>query len=165
MDAPLIELRGITKAFPGVVALDGVDLTIRSAEVHALTGENGSGKSTLARVHQRLGAARRGRRSTSTGAEQHDRDPRAALRLGIVTISQELTLAPTLSVAENIFLGRLPRARWAASTGAACAADAREVLDRLDVHVDRATTVGELSVELQQEVEIARADLLRRRGC
>ena len=74
-----------------------------------------------------------------------------------MTITQELTLAPTLSVAENIFIGRLPRGRMRAIDWRKLRADAREVLDRLDVGVDERRAVGELSVELQQEVEIARA--------
>jgi ABC-type sugar transport system ATPase subunit len=155
VDAPLIELRGITKAFPGVVALDGVDLTVRSAEVHALTGENGSGKSTLARVINGSVQPDAGT-ITVDGRRQRIPDPRAALRLGIVTISQELTLAPTLSVAENIFLGRLPRRMGRVDWGL-LRRRAREVLDRLDVHVDPTTTVDRLSLEIQQEVEIARA--------
>ena len=155
MDAPLIELRGITKAFPGVVALDAVDLTVRSAEVHALTGENGSGKSTLARVINGSVQPDAGT-ITVDGRRQRIPDPRAALRLGIVTISQELTLAPTLSVAENIFLGRLPRRMGRVDWGL-LRRRAREVLDRLDVHVDPTTTVDRLSLEIQQEVEIARA--------
>src|SRR5687768_15628169 len=104
--APLLELRGITKAFPGVVALNDVALTLRRAEVHALTGENGSGKSTLARVINGSVQPDAGTIIVE-GREQRIPDPRTALRLGIVTISQELTLAPTLTVAENIFLGRL----------------------------------------------------------
>ena len=74
-----------------------------------------------------------------------------------MTISQELTLAPTLSVAENIFIGRLPRGRLGRVDWPRLRADARAVLDRLDVRVDERRAVGELSVELQQEVEIARA--------
>jgi ABC-type sugar transport system ATPase subunit len=153
--APLIELRGITKAFPGVVALNDVDLTIRSAEVHALTGENGSGKSTLARVINGSVQPDAGT-ITVDGRRQQVKDPRAALRLGIVTISQELTLAPTLSVAENIFLGRLPR-RAGRVDWRLLRRQATEVLDRLDVHVRPTTIVDRLSVEMQQEVEIARA--------
>ena len=76
--------------------------------MHALTGENGSGKSTLARVINGSVQPDAGTIIVE-GRQQQVKDPRAALRLGIVTISQELTLAPTLSVAENIFLGRLPR--------------------------------------------------------
>ena len=153
--APLIELRGITKAFPGVVALNDVDLTIRSSEVHALTGENGSGKSTLARVINGSVQPDAGTISVE-GRRQQVKDPRAALRLGIVTISQELTLAPTLSVAENIFLGRLPR-RAGRVDWRRLRRQATEVLDRLDVHVKPTTIVDQLSVEMQQEVEIARA--------
>jgi ABC-type sugar transport system ATPase subunit len=152
---PLVELRGITKAFPGVIALDNVDLTLRPAEVHALTGENGSGKSTHARVINGSVQPDAGT-IVFDGQEQRITDPRAALRLGIVTISQELTLAPTLSVAENIFLGRLPRSvgrvDWRRLNR-----DAAEVLERLDVHVAPTTIVDRLSVEMQQEVEIARA--------
>jgi len=153
---PLLRLTGITKRFPGIVALDGVDLTLHAGVVHALTGENGSGKSTLARVA--AGAlARDAGRIEVDGVERPLGSPKEALDLGIVTITQELTLAPTLSVAENIFIGRLPRGRTRAIDWAKLRADAREVLDRLDVRVDERRPVGRLSVELQQEVEIARA--------
>ena len=153
---PLLRLSGITKRFPGVVALDGVDLTLHAGVVHALTGENGSGKSTLARVASGALAPDAGRIEVD-GVERTIGSPKEALDLGIVTISQELTLAPTLSVAENIFIGRLPRGRMRRIDWPKLRADAREVLDRLDVRVDERRAVGELSVELQQEVEIARA--------
>jgi ribose transport system ATP-binding protein len=153
---PLLRLIGITKRFPGVVALDDVDLALHAGVVHALTGENGSGKSTLARVASGALAPDGGRIEVD-GVERALASPNAALDLGIVTITQELTLAPTLSVAENIFIGRLPRGRMRRIDWTKLRAAAREVLDRLDVHVDVRRAVGELSVELQQEVEIARA--------
>ena len=153
---PLLRLTGITKRFPGVVALDGVDLTLHAGVVHALTGENGSGKSTLARIASGALAPDAGRIEVD-GVERTIGSPKEALDLGIVTISQELTLAPTLSVAENIFIGRLPRGRMRRIDWPKLRADARAVLDSLDVRVDERRAVGELSVELQQEVEIARA--------
>ncbi|HEY4277990.1 MAG TPA: sugar ABC transporter ATP-binding protein [Conexibacter sp.] len=154
--APFLRLRGIDKSYPGVQALSRVDLTVAPGEVHALTGENGSGKSTLAKVvagvvQPDAGTIELdGRRITIS-------NPAAALRHGIVLISQELTLAPTLSVAENVYLGRLPRTPMRTIDWRTVHRHAREVLDRLDVHVDTHRPVGELSVELQQEVEIARA--------
>lgn len=152
----LMRLSGIRKTFPGVVALDGVDLEIRVGEVHALTGENGSGKSTLSRVA--CGAIQPDAGQIEFDGEIRTiKTPKEALNLGIVTISQELTLATTLTVAENIFLGRLPRGRFGRIDWPQLGRDAREVLDRLGVHVDPRTQVGQLSVELQQEVEIARA--------
>ncbi len=153
---PLLRLSGITKRFPGVVALNDVDLALHPGVVHALTGENGSGKSTLARISSGALAADAGRIEVD-GVERTIRSPKEALELGIVTITQELTLAPTLSVAENIFMGRLPRGRMGRIDWPKLRADGREVLDGLDVRVDERRTVGELSVELQQEVEIARA--------
>jgi ABC-type sugar transport system ATPase subunit len=152
----LVALRGITKRFPGVLALDRVDLTLRAGEVHALTGENGSGKSTLARVINGLLQPEAGTIAVD-GREMAVASPGAALRLGIVTISQERTLAPSLSVAENISLGRLPRTRFGGVDWRATRRRAREVLDRLHVDVPLSMTVDRLSVELQQEVEIARA--------
>ena len=139
-----------------MVALDGVDLTLHAGVVHALIGENGSGKSTLARVACGALAPDAGRIEVD-GVQRTLGSPKEALDLGIVTITQELTLAPTLSVAENIFIGRLPRARMRRIDWTRLRADAREVLDSLDVHIDERRAVGELSVELQQEVEIARA--------
>jgi ABC-type sugar transport system ATPase subunit len=153
---PLLRLTGITKVFPGVVALDGVDFEIRPGEVHALTGENGSGKSTLARIASGVIAPDAGRIEFD-GVERTIRTPKEALGLGIVTISQELTLAPTLTVAENIFLGRLPRARFGRIDWPQLSRDAQRVLGDLGVHVDERQQVSQLSVELQQEVEIARA--------
>jgi len=153
---PLVRLRGIDKSFPGVRALDGVDLTIAPGEVHALTGENGSGKSTLAKVLAGIVQPDAGTIEID-GERCSIANPAAALARGIVLISQELTLAPTLSVAENVYLGRLPRTRLGLVDWGAVHRHARQVLDRLDVHVDTRRAVGELSVELQQEVEIARA--------
>jgi ABC-type sugar transport system ATPase subunit len=153
---PLLRLTGITKRFPGVVALDAVDLTLEAGVVHALTGENGSGKSTLARIASGALAPDAGRLEVD-GVERTIGSPKEALDLGIVMISQEPALAPTLSVAENIFIGRLPRGRLRRIDWARLRADARAVLESLDVRVDERRTVGELSVELRQEVEIARA--------
>ena len=107
---PLLRLSGIAKRFPGVLALDGVDLTLHAGVVHALTGGNGSGKSTLARIA--CGALDPdAARIEVDGVARRFGSTQEALALGIVSITQELTLAPTLSVAENIFVGRLPRGR------------------------------------------------------
>jgi ABC-type sugar transport system ATPase subunit len=153
---PLLRLTGITKRFPGVVALDGVDLALEAGVVHALTGENGSGKSTLARIASGALAPDAGRMEID-GVERTIRSPKEALDAGIVMISQEPALAPTLSVAENIFIGRLPRGRLRRVDWAGLRADARAVLESLQVRVDERRAVGELSVELRQEVAIARA--------
>jgi ABC-type sugar transport system ATPase subunit len=152
---PFLSLRGVSKAYPGVQALDGVDLDVRAGEIHALTGENGSGKSTLAKIVGGVTQPDTGTVLLDDVPVRFSR-PADALRSGIVTISQELTLAPTLTVAENIHLGRLPRRRGRVDWTAA-RSRARQVLDRLGVHVAETERVDRLSVELQQEVEIARA--------
>ena len=107
---PLWELESIHKHFPGVKALDGVDIRIFPGEVHGLLGENGSGKSTLVKclsgVHQPTAG-----RILLRGVPTVIHDPFVARSLGIATIYQELSLVPNLTVAENIFLGRLPRRR------------------------------------------------------
>jgi ABC-type sugar transport system ATPase subunit len=151
----LVEVRGATVVYPGVVALDGVDFSIHAGEVHALTGENGSGKSTLARVIN--GSAKPVAGEIYFEGELITiANPRQALDLGVVNISQELTLAPTLTVAENVFLGRLPttagRVDWPRLRR-----DAHGVLERIGVDVSETAIVGDLNVELQQMVEIARA--------
>lgn len=154
--APFIRLTGISKSFPGVRALDDVSLDIRAGEVHSLTGENGSGKSTLAKIVN-------GTHQPDAGTVEVDgvptviTKPATALALGIVSISQELTLAPSLSVAENIFIGRLPRTRWGTVDWDRCVREAQAILDDLRVHVNPRTAVRDLSLELQQEIEIARA--------
>ncbi|MCW2954338.1 MAG: transporter related protein [Conexibacter sp.] len=154
--APLLRLVGVTKRYPGVLALDRVDVTVQAGVVHALTGENGSGKSTTAKLI--AGAIQPdGGHVEFDGERRTIATPAEALALGIVSISQELTLAPTLSVAENIFLGRLPRGRGGRVDWPKLNAQARAILEELDVHVDERRAVGELSVELQQEIEIARA--------
>jgi ABC-type sugar transport system ATPase subunit len=154
--APFLRVEEICKSFPGVRALDGVSLEVRAGEVHALTGENGSGKSTLAKI---IGGIYQPDAGTIwlDGDEVTMANPAVALKRGIVSISQELTLAPSLSVAENIFLGRLPRARGGTIDWTRCRRDAQAVLDELNVHVDPRAQVSSLSIELQQEVEIARA--------
>src|SRR5687768_5636704 len=107
---PFLSVRGVSKAYPGVQALDAVDLDVHAGEVHALTGENGSGKSTLAKVVGGVTLPDAGTVLLDGEPVRFSR-PAEALQAGIVMISQELTLAPTLTVAENIYLGRLPRRR------------------------------------------------------
>ena len=108
--APVLEMRGVCKAFPGVVALDGVDLTLHAGDVHMLLGENGAGKSTLMKILS--GAYRKDAGEIRIDGQPVEiGSPRDALALGIRVIYQELNLVPQLSVAENIFLGALPT-RW-----------------------------------------------------
>src|SRR5688572_119398 len=108
--APVLEMRGIRKQFPGVVALDGVDLSIAAGEVHVLLGENGAGKSTLMKILS--GAYRRDAGEIFIrGRDAQISGPGDALARGVRVIYQELNLVPQLSVAENIFLGAAPT--WA----------------------------------------------------
>src|SRR4026208_2295090 len=104
---PFFELRGIVKRFPGVVALSGVGLDLRPGEVHALLGENGAGKSTLIKTISGVYRADDGEIRVD-GRPVPIRNPPDAQALGITTIYQEFTLAPDMTVAENIFLGREP---------------------------------------------------------
>ena len=151
----LLEMRGISKSFPGVQALSRVDFTVRRGQVHALMGENGAGKSTLIKVL--TGVYRRDAGEVLFDGDAADpRSPMDAEALGISTVYQEVNLIPHLSVAENICLGRQPtRAgaiRWRAIRTRAAAA-----LARLSLHIDVSQEVASYSIAIQQMVAIARA--------
>ncbi|MFB7248266.1 sugar ABC transporter ATP-binding protein [Streptomyces populi] len=156
-EPPLLTMSGITKSFPGVRALDGVDLEVRAGEVHCVLGQNGAGKSTLIKV---LAGAHQpdGGRITWCGQEVTPGSPIAAMRLGIATIYQELDLVEGLSVAENVFLGHEPTtAGFVVRTRTARTAAAR-LLERLGHgEIDPARRAGELSAAQRQIVSMARA--------
>ncbi|MGY1747738.1 sugar ABC transporter ATP-binding protein [Modestobacter sp. SYSU DS0511] len=155
-EEPLLEMRGIVKQFPGVRALDGVDLDVRAGEVHCLLGQNGAGKSTLIKVlagaHQPdEGEIRWAGEPVTLG------DPQAAMRRGIATIYQELDLVAGLTVADNVFLGR-ETARFGLTRPAAANRAAGELLARLGHPEIRPTAeVGSLPAAAQQMVSMARA--------
>jgi ABC-type sugar transport system ATPase subunit len=157
----LVRMRGITKRFPGVVALNKVDLDLYPGEVHALVGENGSGKSTLCKCLYGFLQPDEGTIEID-GSVKEIRNPTRALQLGIAAITQELTLAQSLSVTENILMGRLPHGRLGIDWKKAHAS-ARAALDQIGANIDERTQVSSLSVQLQQEVEIARAISTRSR--
>jgi ABC-type sugar transport system ATPase subunit len=161
VEAPLIRMRGITKRFPGVTALNNVDFDLAQGEIHALVGENGSGKSTLCKCLYGFLVPDEGTVEIDGSVVTIDNAHRA-LQLGIVAITQELTLAPTLTATENILMGRMPRGRFGIDWKEA-RRQAREALDQTGAEIDEDTVVGTLSVELQQEVEIARAISARSR--
>jgi len=152
---PAWELRAVTKRFPGVVANDAVDLSLRHGEIHGLLGENGCGKSTVIKSLMGVHQPEEGE-ILRDGAPVAITHPIAAREAGIAAVYQEFSLIPTLSVAENIFLGRLPRRHnrvdWAAMRDGA-----RAALERLNVEIDPEAVVGDLSVAEQQLVEIAKA--------
>ena len=155
--APLLELRGIRKHFGGVAALGGVDFDLRAGEIHALLGENGAGKSTLIKILGGIHAPDAG--EIRVGGEcVAIRDVTDADRLGIRLIHQELSLAPNLSVAENIFLGREP-VRFGLLDRRRLFAESEALRDELGLPEigDVRARVGTLSVAQQQLVEIARA--------
>jgi len=153
---PVLRMESIRKEFPGVVALDGVDLSVLPGEVHVLLGENGAGKSTLMKV---LSGAHRmdAGRIVIDGREVDLQGPRHAQELGVAIIYQELTLVPTLSAAENIFLGREPRHLAGIVDRGKMIEGARRILDGLGARFDVRRPVRELSLARRQLVEVAKA--------
>jgi len=158
-NTPLLSMRGIGKRFPGVVALDRVDFTVRAGEIHALLGENGAGKSTLIKVLTGVYQPDAGEITLSGQRLQSD-SPKAAEQAGVSTVYQEVNLIPALSVAENLTLGRQP-GRLGFLNWQQIRRHAREMLARLEIDVDVDAELGSLSVALQQMVAITRALDLR----
>lgn len=152
----ILALKGITKSFPGVKVLDGVNLDIRKGEVHALLGENGAGKSTLMKIISGL-------YTPDAGAILYRdepivlNDPLDAKRKGIILIHQEISLVPELSVAENIFLGSIPLKRFHRIDWKKLFAQSRQILDELHCDFAEDRLAGSLTIARQQMVEIARA--------
>jgi simple sugar transport system ATP-binding protein len=152
---PLLVARGIHKRFPGVHSLAGVDFDVRPGEIHALMGQNGAGKSTLIKVLTGV-YPRDGGSITFEGRDFTPSSPAEAQRQGISTIYQEVNLIPTLTVAENLFLGRAPR-RWYGIDWGTVRRKAREVLAEFDLKIDVDKPLGSMSTAVQQLVSIARA--------
>ena len=152
---PLLDLRGVSKSFGGVVALKDVDFTLRRGEVHGLVGENGAGKSTtmkiIAGVHHDFAGE-----MLIEGRAVRLRSPREALDAGIGMVHQELSVAPDLSVAENVFLGAQPLTRFGVVDWARMNAEARRLIASLGLELDPRTRMGALPVGLQQLVELSR---------
>jgi ribose transport system ATP-binding protein len=155
--SPLFELRGVSKEFPGVKALDNVSFEINAGEVHMLVGENGAGKSTLMKV---LCGTYRADQGTffQNGEQVKILGPADARRFGIAVIFQEFTLVPYLDIAQNIFLGREFASRLPGLIDRRrIHTEARRVLDSIGFHIDPRTPVHKLGVAQQQIVEIAKA--------
>ena len=158
--APVLRMSGISKSFPGVRALDRVDLDLEPSEVHALAGENGAGKSTLMKILSGVYRADegeiwlRGRKVTASG-------PRAMIEAGVSVIYQELNLVPFLSVAENIFLGREPRRAGGLIDWRKMRAEVAALLEPFGLSLDPRAKVHTIGPAYQQVVEIAKALSLR----
>ena len=153
--APLLELSGIDKHFPGVKALSGVSLRLFPGEVHALMGQNGAGKSTLIKVLTGLYAPDAGSMRLD-GQAIHPRSTEDAQKLGISTVYQEVNLCPNLSVAENIFIGRYPK-RWGQIDWRRMQAEAVKLLAQMEISIDVTAPLSRYSLSIQQMVAIARA--------
>jgi ribose transport system ATP-binding protein len=152
----LIEMRDITKTFPGVVALDNVVFQCIPGEVHAVVGENGAGKSTLMKLLAGVYQPDRGE-IIIEGEKVRFANPHEAQEKGVSIIYQELNLLPDMSVAENVFLGRESIRRFGLLNDREQDEKARDVLQRLGVDIDPRSQLGRLSVPQQQMVEIAKA--------
>jgi ABC-type sugar transport system ATPase subunit len=156
MTRAVLEAAGVRKSYGGVRALRGVDFELHGGEIHGLVGENGSGKSTLLRILA-------GQLAPDQGVIRLDgevvrfADAARAMAAGIATVTQETTLVPDLSVAENVFLGPRKARTWHGIDWRTTRARARELLARLDLDVDVTQPVGRLRPDQQQMVEIARA--------
>lgn len=151
----IVTLERVTKRFPGIVANNSVDLSIRAGEVHVLLGENGAGKSTLIGMLSGLQQPSEGRILVD-GALMPITSPRHALALGIGTVFQHMMLVPTLTVAENLLLGG---SWWQRPKGEELAARVAEISRTLGITVNLHAKVSELSLGEQQQVEILRAML------
>ena len=151
----ILTMKGIDKSFPGVHALDHVDLEVRKGEVHALMGENGAGKSTLMKVLTGIYSKDSGT-ITYEGREVEFHNPREAQEAGIVIVHQELNMMGHLTVAQNIFIGREPRSGLFIRD-AAMNTEARKLFQQLNIEIDPRETMSNLTVAKQQMCEIAKA--------
>lgn len=154
--ASLLEASGISKQFPGTLALDNVQLELQAGEIHAVVGENGAGKSTLMKILSGVYTADTGE-VRFEGQPLTIASPRDALAHGIAIVHQELSLVPALTVAENIYPGRLPTNAIGFVKYGELFRRAAEVLHSINLNVNPRTPVSELSVAKQQLVEIAKA--------
>jgi ribose transport system ATP-binding protein len=152
----LLRVEAIDKSFPGVHALDQVDFDLKKGEVHVLLGENGAGKSTLMKILSGSQFKDRGRILIG-GREVEITSPHHAHALGIGMVYQELSLVPSLSVAENIFLGRLPKRATGTVDWGRAFGDARQLLDGLGVDINPRQLVSRLGMAERQLTEIAKA--------
>jgi ribose transport system ATP-binding protein len=153
---PAVAMRGIVKSFGGVRVLDGVDFDLRRGEIHALVGGNGAGKSTLMKIL--AGVYRLGGGSFEVDGKRVDiSSPHDAMAAGIGMVFQEFSLVPTLTVAQNIFLGREPRTRGGFIDDREAERRAGDVFAEMGVEVDPRRSVGELSTSYWQLTEIAKA--------
>ncbi|MDP9797894.1 simple sugar transport system ATP-binding protein [Catenuloplanes nepalensis] len=153
---PILQMKGITKEFPGVTALAGVDFRLFPGEVHALMGENGAGKSTLIKVLTGVYQAEAGV-AVLAGERVHFSSPLKAQQAGVSTVYQEVNLCPNLSVAENIFIGREPRFLGLINNYPEMRRRSRELLARVDLDIDVTAPLASYSLAIQQLVAIVRA--------
>jgi galactofuranose transport system ATP-binding protein len=151
----LVTMKGIAKSFPGVVALEDVDFSLRKGEIHALMGENGAGKSTLIKILTGVEHPDKGFIELE-GEPVQVRSPHHSQKLGISTVYQEINLCTNISVAENIMLGREPR-RFGSINWKKMNDLANQAIERLGIDVDVTQPLGNYSVAIQQMVAIARA--------
>ena len=157
MDQPaLLEMRGITKEFPGVKALDGVSLTVRPGTVHALMGENGAGKSTLMKCLFGIYSKDSGT-ITLDGREVNFKSSKEAMENGVAMVHQELNQALTRTVTDNLWLGRYPKVGGIMVSESIMRKRTKEIFDQLEVHVDPRAIMSTMPVSQRQMVEIAKA--------
>ena len=156
MEQPILYMQNITKTFPGVIALDAVDFNLMRSEVHALVGENGAGKSTLIKILS--GAIPKTSGEIYINEEQIEiTNPLQAQSLGIAVIYQELMLAPTLSVAENILLGRFPLRSKFFIDKKKLFTKAKHLTTMLGLQIDLNLPLQLLTIAQQQMIEVAKA--------
>lgn len=153
---PILQAVNITKQFPGTLALDQAQLELLPGEIHAVMGENGAGKSTLMKILSGVHKADAGQ-LLMDGQPITPANPREALALGIAIVYQELSMVPTLTVAENIFPGHLPTNRFGMVNYRQLYQNAAQVLEKMQVHVNPRALVETLSIANQQLVEISKA--------
>src|SRR3954454_5883254 len=150
----LLDVRGVSKSFPGVKALEDMHLDLRAGEVLGLVGENGAGKSTLMKLLSGISTADAGEFSLN-GEPYEPTSPKHALELGISIIHQEFNLMPDLTVAQNLFIGREPGGFFTSERR--LNARAQELIARLHLPLKPKQLVGDLTVAKQQMVEIGKA--------
>ncbi len=154
----LIEMRDIVKTFPGVIALNHAQLTLRKGEIHALMGENGAGKSTIIKCLTGVYERDSGEvHMEGVSGDIHCHSTMDAQNLGIATVYQEVNLCPNLSVAENLFIGREPRNRLGMIDWKTMNKKAKALMDSLQIELDVTRTLENYSIAIQQMIAIARA--------